>query len=112
LSFTPSEWKGNRIVFTTRSFGDYILLKDTVPPTITPVSITSNVARLRIKDNLSGISYFEANINGEWVLMVYDYKTGYIKSEKLDKAIPMKGDFTMKVVDNAGNENIYKQKIL
>jgi len=111
-SYVPAEWRNNRVNFTTRAFGEFVIQKDTDAPTITPVSINSSSARLKIRDSLSGISYFEANINGEWLLMVYDYKTGYIKSEKLDKTKPLKGDFEFKVVDNAGNEKIYKQKIL
>jgi hypothetical protein len=112
MIYVPAEWKNNRVSFATRSFGDFTFARDTVPPTITPISVNSASARLRIRDNLSGISYFEANINGEWLLMIYDYKTGYLKSEKQDKTQPLKGDFVLKVVDNAGNEKIYKQKIL
>ncbi len=111
-SYLPAEWKNNRVTFSSREFGEFVIQKDTVPPTITSVSVNATNARLKIRDNLSGISYFEANINGEWLLMVYDYKTGYLKSEKLDKTKPLKGDFELKVVDNAGNEKIYKQKIL
>jgi hypothetical protein len=100
------------VLFSTRSFGEFTFARDTVPPSITPISINSSSARLKIRDNLSGISYFEANINGEWLLMIYDYKTGYLKSEKQDKSQLLKGDFVLKVVDNAGNEKLYKQKIL
>lgn len=111
-SYLAAEWRNNRVSFNTREFGEFVIQRDTIPPTITTVSVNATSARFKIRDNLSGISYFEANINGEWLLMVYDYKTGYIKSEKLDKAKPLKGDFEFKVIDNAGNEKIYKQKIL
>ncbi len=43
--------------------------------------------------------------------MTYDYKTGLMYSEKADKSRPLKGDFELKVVDNAGNESIFKQRI-
>lgn len=111
-SYLPAEWKNNRVRFSSLEFGEFIIQRDTTPPTITSISVNATAARLKIRDNLSGISYFEANINGEWLLMVYDYKTGYLKSEKLDKAKSLKGDFELKVVDNAGNEKIYKQKII
>ncbi len=110
-SYLPAEWKNNRVRFNTREFGEFVIRKDTLAPSISPVSVNATSARLKIKDNLSGISYFEATIDGEWLLMVYDYKTGYIKSEKLDKTKLLKGDFELKVVDNAGNEKIYKQKM-
>lgn len=109
--FVNSEWKNNYLKFNTRDFGDFTLLRDTIPPTITKVGLSSAAARFKIRDNLSGISYFEAHINDEWLLMVYDYKTGILKSEKLDGAKPLVGDFELKVVDQAGNESIFKQKI-
>ncbi len=109
--YVPSEWNNNRVKFSTRDFGDFTLMRDTIPPKITKIGLSSAAARFKIGDNLSGISYFEANINGEWLLMVYDYKTGILKSEKLDSSKLLTGDFELKVVDQAGNENIFKQKI-
>ena len=61
---------------------------------------------------MSGISYYEASINGQWLLMTYDYKSGILQSDRLDLKKPLKGDFELKVVDRAGNERIFKQKIL
>jgi len=111
FAFVPSEWKNNRIQFSTRDFGEYTLMRDTIPPTISKVGLSTAAARFKIRDNLSGIAYFEANINGAWLLMVYDYKTGILKSEKLDSSKLLQGDFELKVVDQAGNESIFKQKI-
>ncbi|MBX2900378.1 MAG: M23 family metallopeptidase [Cyclobacteriaceae bacterium] len=108
--FVPSEWKNNRLKFSTRDFGQFTLLRDSLPPTITKIALTPAGARFKIKDNLSGIAYFEANINGQWLLMVYDYKTGVLKSEK-PKDAQLVGDFELKVVDQAGNEAIFKEKL-
>ncbi|MFZ6000092.1 MAG: hypothetical protein ACOYW3_06245, partial [Bacteroidota bacterium] len=110
-AYLGNNWRNGRFTFNTLSFGEFTVLSDSIPPTVKPISINNAVARLRIRDDLSGISYFEANINGQWLLMNYDYKTGVLYSERLDKAKPLKGDFELKVVDNAGNESIYKQKI-
>jgi Peptidase family M23 len=109
--YVNSEWKNNRLRFNTRDFGQFTLLRDTAPPTITKIALTSAAARFKIRDNLSGISYFEANINGEWLLMLYDYKTGILKSEKAEATKLLKGDFELKVVDQAGNEALFKQKL-
>jgi hypothetical protein len=108
--YVNSEWKNNRLKFNTRDFGQFTLLRDSVPPTITKISTSSAAARFRIRDNLSGIAYFEANINGQWLLMVYDYKTGILKSEK-PTGTQLKGDFELKVVDQAGNEALFRQKL-
>lgn len=111
FAYVASEWKNNRLKFNTREFGEFTLLRDTVPPVITKIGLSTAAARFKIKDNLSGIAYFEANINGQWLLMVYDYKNGILKSEKLDSSKFLQGDFELKVVDQAGNESIFKQKI-
>lgn len=110
-AFVASEWKNDRVKFNTRDFGQFTFLRDTIPPTITKIGLSTAAARFKIKDNLSGIAYFEANINGQWLLMVYDYKTGILKSEKADPSKLLAGDFELKIVDQAGNESIFKQKI-
>jgi Peptidase family M23 len=106
-----STWKNGMVSFSSLTLGQYTILYDTVPPTIRATQLNGLSARLRIRDELSGISYFEASINGQWLLMTYDYKTGLMYSEKLDRSQPLKGDFELKVVDNAGNESIFKQRI-
>ncbi len=111
-SYIGGKWVNDRIRFSTRELGDFKILEDTIPPTIIRISINGSSARLRIRDGLSGISHFEANLNGEWLLMNYDYKSGILQSEKLDKKKSLKGDFQLKVVDQSGNERIFKQKIL
>ena len=110
-SYLGGKWANDRIRFFTRELGDFAILEDTIPPTITRISINNSTARLRIRDGLSGISSFEANINGEWLLMNYDYKSGILQSEKLDKKKQLKGDFQLQVRDQAGNERIFKQKV-
>lgn len=111
-AYLGNNWKNGRFQFTTLSFGEFVVLTDSLPPVIKPISLNGAVARLRIRDDLSGISYFEANLNGQWLLMNYDYKSGVLYSERLDRTQPLKGDFELKVVDQAGNESIFKQKIL
>ena len=106
-----SYWKNGRVGFNSLALGQFTLLYDSVPPTARPLSINSQMVKMRIRDELSGISYFEASINGEWLLMTYDYKTGVIYSERLDRSRPIRGEFELKVVDNAGNETIYKHRI-
>jgi hypothetical protein len=110
-TFLPSTWKNGKVSFNTLSLGDFTLLRDTISPTIKPLNINGGSARLKIRDDLSGISYFEANIGGEWLLMNYDYKTGIVHAERKDPKVALKGDFVLKVVDQAGNEAIFRQRI-
>ena len=111
-NFIGGDWGNGKVKFSVRELGDFVILQDSVPPAVTKVYCNNSSVRFRIRDGLSGIAYFEANINGKWLLMNYDYKTGIVQSDRLDKAEPLKGEFELKVVDNAGNEKIFKQKIL
>lgn len=111
FTYIGGEKVNDRIQFATREFGDFVILDDNIPPTIKVIYINGQSARFRIKDALSGISSFEATLNGEWLLMNYDYKTGIIKSEKLNDKIPLKGALELVVTDNAGNKKTFSYKI-
>jgi murein DD-endopeptidase MepM/ murein hydrolase activator NlpD len=100
------------IHFATREFGDFMILQDTIPPTIKAVSLNGTAVRFKIRDNLSGINRYEANINGKWLLMHYDSKSATIWSEKLNKKEVLRGDFKLVVTDDAGNQATFTQKIL
>ncbi len=110
--YLGGEWTNGAIKFTAPELGEFVLLKDSLPPSINRIYCTRSTARFRISDTLSGIGSFEATINGEWLLMKYDYKTGILQSEKLDYRKPLVGEFVLKVTDREGNERIYKQRIL
>jgi hypothetical protein len=101
-----------RMKFRTLELGDFVLLRDTVPPAIQRIYLNRTTARFRIADRLSGIGHYEATLDGQWLLMNYDYKTGILQSEKLDRAKPLKGEFVLHVTDQAGNEKTFTQKIL
>jgi hypothetical protein len=112
FEYLGGEWNNDKIRFDTHELGQFTLLTDSLPPGISRVYCNSRTARFRISDNLSGISNYSATLNGEWLLMKYDYKTGILQSERFDKKVLLKGDFELTVTDRAGNEKIYKQKIL
>jgi Peptidase family M23 len=110
-TYLGGDWVNDRINFNTREFGDFMVLQDSLAPTIKPIFVNGSSARFKIKDNLSGISHYEATVNGEWVLMHYDNKNGVIWTESLNKSVPMRGQFELTVTDNAGNKSTFKQKI-
>lgn len=112
FTYMGGEWTHGQIQFFTREFGEFTFLQDVIPPTIKPVLLNRQGVRFKIKDNLSGIKSFVATINGEWLLMHYDYKTATIWSERKDKTIPLTGDFELVVTDIMGNATTFKQKIL
>jgi hypothetical protein len=107
-AYVDAKWANGRIEFDTRDFGNYALLRDTIAPTIKPVSINSGNVSFKIRDQLSGIASFRATINGEWLLMHHDPKSASIWSERFDKTVPLKGVFELEVIDHAGNKQVYK----
>lgn len=110
-NFEGGEWENGNIKFNTRNFGSFTLLADTIPPTVNVRRISKEEISFIIKDKLSGIQSYEAHLNGEWLLMHYDYKRNLIWSDRLDKRKPLTGDFRLKVLDQAGNEFIYSIKL-
>ncbi|MBW6537418.1 MAG: M23 family metallopeptidase [Mariniphaga sp.] len=100
-----------------RSFGNYAVALDTVPPRIVPLSIRDKSAltessriRFRISDDLSGIKEYVGTLNGKWALFEYDAKTDmithYFDAERFE--LGKRHEFVLKVTDNKGNESIYE----
>ena len=108
--FLGGRWAGDHVSFSTNNLGTFVLAEDSVPPRINPVRVNAKELRFTISDNLSGISSFEAFVDGKWVLMRYEYKQALIWSEKLD-AEPFKGELILRVKDNAGNEAVYQRNL-
>jgi hypothetical protein len=64
-----------------------------------------------IGDATSGVDHYKALVNGEWVLMNFDSKKGYIWSEKMDPTVPFEGELTLEVTDRAGNSTILQTEL-
>lgn len=110
--FLQGKWSNGKFTFQTNKLGKFVLQPDLNPPDIRRIYANSSQLRFRIWDNLSGIDSIEATVDGEWVLMNYDYKTGIIFSEKLEKEKPFKGSLILKVKDRVGNVKTYKQQLI
>ncbi|OKL39955.1 M23 family metallopeptidase [Pontibacter flavimaris] len=109
--FTGGKWEGNTITFYTKNMGKFKVMEDTKAPSIRLISKSRNGISFRISDDLSGLNSYNAWIDGKWILMKYEHKQATIWSEKLDKNIPLSGEFILKVKDNTGNEAVYTTRI-
>jgi len=109
--YEGGNWRQNKIGLYTRNLGKFTLRADTVAPTIRLLSIQGNSISFHIADNFSGIGTFKATINGNWLLMNYDHKRRLLWSERLDKTVPLDGDFKLEVTDNSGNSSTFKIKL-
>lgn len=111
LSFVGGEWHNGMISFDDRSLGTYTIAEDTTPPTITAKIISSSSLYFKIMDDLSGIKDYSATLNGEFILMSYEYKDDLIWATPRSKNIPLTGEFILEVTDNTGNKTIYQNNL-
>ncbi|MFT6850645.1 MAG: murein DD-endopeptidase MepM/ murein hydrolase activator NlpD [Sphingobacteriales bacterium] len=94
-----------------RGFASYQVWIDTIPPTIRPLNIYENKSvrgvpyvKFQINDNLSGVSKYDAYIDGKWVLLEYDSKYRLLK-HYFDKETLTRGKHELKIVLEDGKNN-------
>lgn len=98
-------------------FGDYCILADTVPPTITPKEIAGPLSSRRrisfsIEDDFAtagdarGLRY-RATLNGAWLLMEYDLKNDLLFHDFATPLPAGKYVLELRVMDDRGNEAVY-----
>ncbi len=104
-SFLGGVWNKGKIEFKTRTLGRFQLVTDANPPMVDILSATPKGITARIRDDLSGIAEFRALVNGEWVLMQYDYKRALLWSDKLNPDEPFENgaEVLVQVKDRSGN---------
>jgi hypothetical protein len=105
------EWTDNFLNAKTRSFGKFSITLDTVPPVIEYSDSVSVPLRIffKISDALSGIQSYRAEVNGKWMLMEFDAKSGILSGE-LPTARKKKRsymDFVLSVKDNRNNTAVF-----
>lgn len=115
LEYNSSFRKGNKVSSKFKTFGKYKVGIDNVAPRIyNPNFIEgSNISKLStlsvsIYDAISGIDNYNAYLNGEWILMEYDYKTKkLVHTLKDGKVISGKNDIKIVVIDKLGNTTTF-----
>ncbi len=114
--FNSSYRKGTKISAKVRQFGDYALVIDTVPPSIKPLNfedkkwISKNkTLRIKIEDDLSGISSYRATLNGKFILMEYIHKKDVLIYDFNDAVVnDTENNLKLIVVDNVGNSTTFE----
>lgn len=108
--------KGTKLSTKTRTLGSYVLVIDTTAPTIKPVNFSdkkwlnkNNTLKVKIEDDLSGISSYRATINGNFILMEYNYKKDVLTYDFDDNIIlDSENNLKVIVVDNVGNNATFE----
>ena len=108
------EYKQGGLSLSLRELGDkYAVTADKIAPTITPLTpenwVSQKRIRIRLSDNLSGISSFKGEINGKFVLFTHDSKST-IYTYQFDDERLIKGEnqtLVFTALDGAGNKSSY-----
>ncbi len=115
-SYSTTTKDGDRFTTRTRSFGTYTLARDTQAPRVVPVNfkdgqwISGNKdLKVKISDDLSGISSYRATVNGKFILMEYEYKQNLLTHDFSDNVVTeTENQLKIEVIDNVGNTTIFE----
>lgn len=106
----------NRMVAEIGTFGDYAILIDTVPPRIRIRDFRTDLRNrnsfsLLIDDAVGGGLTYRATVDGKWILMEHDAKSGTLTHELSDSRIPTGGNhqFWVRVTDARGNSTEFER---
>ncbi len=93
-----------------RGFGKFVVIADTIKPTIVARKLTNKRFVFKIDDDLSGISSYRGTIDDNWVVFEYDPKKKRL-IYNADEFLPKSGKCLIKleVTDNRGNVNTFKR---
>lgn len=116
--YTSTTRNGDKLTAKIRTFGSYTVAIDTTPPTVKPVNFAEgkwishqNFLKVKITDDLSGISSYRGTINGKFILMEYDYKKDVLTYNFNDNInLETENNFKLIVIDNVGNSATFEAK--
>jgi hypothetical protein len=102
-------YANGQVTARVRTFGDFTVMLDTVPPTLVPLDLRQDMRerrgfRIKVGDNLSGLDQWTATIDGQWVLLEYNPKDRTLE-HTFDMYSDRPGDHILKVevADERGN---------
>lgn len=102
-----------------RSFGDYTVVLDTMPPEVRPQNIypgknisTQQAISIKAMDDIAGIESYRATMNGQWILMESDPKNDLLIYKIDDRTLPGVNKFRLTVTDERENETFYEATLI
>lgn len=116
IDYVKSYVKGDKISAKVKKLGNYKVVQDTIAPKIYAVDFSEGktidnytTITAKISDNLSGIDSYKAYLNGNWILMEYDYKTKKLVHTLSDNVyVKGKNDFKLVVTDEMNNSTTFE----
>lgn len=116
INYIPTIKKGNMLTAYTKTLGQFVLKTDEKAPSISPFNFQNNkwlsnyrYLKVKIADDLSGIGTYRATVNGKYLLMEYDYKTGILTHDFNDLVVTdTRNELKIIVTDNVGNNTTFE----
>lgn len=116
--YVSSTRKDDKLTASTRVFGDFAIVSDSIPPVVRPVNFSEgkwisdqSTLQIKITDNLSGISSYRATINGKFILMEYEPKKDLLVYDFNDNVNQeTENNLRLVVIDNVGNSTTFEAK--
>jgi len=119
ISNCGGTWVGNNVSSSVRQMGTYTLRVDTIPPTISTYKFSSNMSAwkkmsFKISDNVKAREKaqdlrFSAWVDGQWILMALDGKTGTLTHEFDGRIAKGEHQLIVKVWDDRNNERVLQK---
>jgi hypothetical protein len=115
LSYSSTRSKDDKVYTLSKTLGEYTLAIDSIKPKIVPINFKEgqwlskySELKLKVSDNLSGIKFYRGEIDGKWILLEYDPKTGLLIYDFSDRKLEG-NEHTLKVtaIDNVNNTIVY-----
>lgn len=112
LDYEGGKYEDGWVRARTRQLGSFTVMYDNKAPQVTPLNFkngtsVSNKAtlRIRVKDDLSGISEYSASLDGAFVPVYYDAKTArfFIEAKHWPATQKPKQELILNVFDDRGN---------
>lgn len=101
----------NTLMSYSKTFGEFSVMIDSVPPTLHPVNFfdghtftKGNRINLHLQDEFSGIDSYRATINGQWILMEYEPKRNLLFYTFDDNFSKGSNVLNVSAWDNCGNK--------
>jgi hypothetical protein len=115
-------WRGDYVVTKVRQFGDYCVMVDKDPPTISPVVFDSDMRKkstmaFRIRDNfaVSGDAdhlTYRGTVDGQWILFEYDRKRDRLTHTFDGRINQGRHLLRLSVKDDRGNEAVFEKEFV
>jgi murein DD-endopeptidase MepM/ murein hydrolase activator NlpD len=110
-----STWQGDWLVAHPREFGTYAVLRDTIAPSLNVLNLAKGAivkkgqrVRLTATDGLSGITFYEATVDGHWVLLQFDAKNKLFWHDFEESLTPGNHTLSITMKDEVGNTTIWE----